>query len=137
MHLGEAMDAPELEWTTDGDEVWMPTTVDGLAAGASGHISDLNVSFVETTVEGLGVIGFEWKVSSELDADVLTFSIDGADQPGHISGEMDWEPITFSIPTGRHALAPLDLREEPRPSHRARRQLAAAGLLSTAVIGGC
>jgi len=55
-------------------------------------------------VEGSGVFSFEWKVSCELNADFLTFSMDGVDQPGHTSGELDWSPMTFSIPSGMHRL---------------------------------
>jgi hypothetical protein len=62
------------------------------------------VSWIETTVEGPGTITFQWKVSSELGGDFLTFSIDGVDQPGRISGEVDWQALTFSIPSGTHLL---------------------------------
>jgi hypothetical protein len=64
----------------------------------------LQVSWVETTVTGPGTLSFEWKVSSELDSDFLTFSIDGVDQPGRISGEAGWQSLTFTIPAGTHRL---------------------------------
>jgi PKD repeat protein len=103
--LGEALSAPELKWSTNGDDVWAPTIApDGSAAAWSGSIGDLQVSWVETTVAGPGTLSFEWKVSSELNADFLTFSIDGADQPGRISGEVDWQPMTFVVPNGTHLL---------------------------------
>jgi hypothetical protein len=70
----------------------------------SGSIGDLNVSWVETTVEGPGTITFQWKVSSELDGDFLTFSVDGVEQPGCISGEAGWQTLAFTIPTGAHRL---------------------------------
>jgi hypothetical protein len=103
--LGEALVAPDLDWSSNGDDVWAPTLApDGSAAAWSGNIGDLNVSWIETTVEGPGVITFQWKVSSELNGDFLTFSIDGMDQPGRISGEVDWTPVTFTIPSGTHRL---------------------------------
>jgi hypothetical protein len=103
--LAEALGAPELEWRTNGDDVWAPTLApDGSAAAWSGSIGDLNVSWIETTVEGPGTITFQWKVSSELGGDFLTFSIDGVDQPGRISGEVDWQSPTFNIPSGTHLL---------------------------------
>jgi hypothetical protein len=49
-------------------------------------------------------LSFEWKVSSELDADFMTFSLDGVDQPSRISGEAGWQSLSFSITTGPHRL---------------------------------
>ena len=98
--LGEALGAPELAWSTDGDAVWTATTsLDGSLMAWSGSIGHLNVSWVETTVTGPGTLSFQWKVSSEADADYLTFAMDGEDQPGRISGEVDWQTLTFSIPS--------------------------------------
>ncbi len=103
--LGEALGAPELVWNTDGDAAWTTTTsLDGSYMGWSGSIGHLNVSWVETTVTGPGTLSFQWKVSSEADADYLTFSMDGEDQPGRISGEVDWQTMTFNIPSGTHRL---------------------------------
>ncbi|MFZ2640512.1 MAG: dockerin type I domain-containing protein, partial [Verrucomicrobiia bacterium] len=103
--LGEALGAPELMWNTDGDTVWTATmALDGSLMAWSGSIGHLNVSWVETTVTGPGTLSFQWKVSSEVDADFLTFSIDGVDQPGRLSGEVDWQTLTFSIPSGTHRL---------------------------------
>ncbi|MFZ2640182.1 MAG: dockerin type I domain-containing protein, partial [Verrucomicrobiia bacterium] len=103
--LGEALGAPELLWNTDGDAVWTTTmALDGSLMAWSGSIGHLNVSWVETTVTGPGTLSFQWKVSSEADADYLTFSIDGVDQPGRLSGEVDWQTLTFSIPSGTHRL---------------------------------
>jgi hypothetical protein len=103
--LGEALGAPELVWSTNGDEVWAPTLApDGSAAAWSGGIGDLQVSWVETTVTGPGVVSFEWKVSSELNGDYLTFSVDGAERTGRISGEVNWQTLTFTIPSGVHRL---------------------------------
>ena len=103
--LGEALGAPELAWSTDGDAVWTATTsLDGSLMAWSGSIGHLNVSWVETIVTGPGTLSFQWKVSSEADADYLTFAMDGEDQPGRISGEVDWQTLTFSIPEGTHRL---------------------------------
>ncbi|MBI5817780.1 MAG: hypothetical protein HZA88_02245 [Verrucomicrobia bacterium] len=103
--LGEALGAPELVWNTDGDAVWTATmALDGSLMAWSGSIGHLNVSWVETTVTGPGTLSFQWKVSSETDADYLTFSMDGEDQPGRISGEVDWQTMIFSIPSGTHRL---------------------------------
>jgi hypothetical protein len=103
--LGEALGAPALAWSSNGDEVWSPTIApDGSGAAWSGSIGNLSVSWVETTVMGPGTLTFQWKVSSELDGDFLTFSVDGVKQPGCISGEAGWQTLAFTIPTGAHRL---------------------------------
>ncbi len=103
--LGEALGAPELTWSTNGDAMWTPTiATDGSSAARSGSIGDLNVSWVETTVAGPGMLSFDWMASSELNADYLTFSIDGVNQPGAISDEAGWQTLTFIIPSGQHRL---------------------------------
>ena len=103
--LEEALGAPNLPWSTDGDAPWTPTVAeDGSQAAWSGHIGNLNVSWVETTVTGPGTLSFDWMVSSELNGDYLTFAIDGVNQPEAISGEVGWQTLTFIIPSGQHRL---------------------------------
>jgi hypothetical protein len=103
--LGQAVGATNLTWSTDGDAVWTPTIApDGSSAAWSGHIGNLNVSWLETTVTGPGTLSFDWMVSSELNGDYLTFSIDGVNQPGAISGEVNWQTLTFVLPAGTHRL---------------------------------
>ena len=103
--LGEALGATTLTWSTDGDAPWTATLAeDGSSAAMNGSIGDLNVSWVETTVTGPGTLSFDWMVSSELNGDYLTFAIDGVDQPGAISGEVNWQTLTFNIPAGTHRL---------------------------------
>jgi hypothetical protein len=103
--LGEALGAPALEWSTNGDDLWRPTLApDGSSAAWSGSVGDLQVSWVETTVAGPGTLSFDWRVSSEPNADFLTFSVDGMNLPGRISGETGWQTVTFAIPAGTHQL---------------------------------
>ena len=99
------MDATSLTWSMDRDAPWTPTfTEDGSDATWSGKIGDLNVSWMETTVTGPGTLSFDWMVSSELNGDYLTFSIDRVDHLGAISGEVGWQTLTFSLPAGTHRL---------------------------------
>ncbi len=105
MTLGQALGATNLTWSTDGDAPWTATIAeDGSQAAWSGSIGNLNVSWVETTVTGPGTLSFDWMVSSELNGDYLTFSIDGVEQPGRISGEAGWQTLTFNIPAGTYRL---------------------------------
>jgi hypothetical protein len=104
--LGEALGAPLLRWSSNGDTVWTPTVnLDGSPAAWSGPVGDYEVSWVETTVTGPGWVSFEWKVSSEWNGDWLTFAMDGVEQPGRISGEVDWQGAVFSVPAGVHRLS--------------------------------
>jgi len=105
--IGEAVDNTSLTWTTDGNANWFgQSTVSyyGGDAAQSGDIADNQTSLVQTTVTGPGTLSFYWKVSSELGWDYLRFYIDGAEQPGSISGEVDWQQKTYSIPSGSHTL---------------------------------
>ncbi len=104
--LGDAVDAPELTWTTGGDAPWVAqtmTTFDGSDAAKSGAIDDYQESWIETTVQGPGELTFWWKVSSEDGADYLEFTIDDEYQ-NDISGDWDWEQQTYQIEPGTHTL---------------------------------
>ncbi len=107
--LGTAVDAPELTWTTGGNGSWQPQTSishDGEDAARSGTISHSQESYLETTVTGPGTLTFWWKVSSEAGYDFLRFYFDGVEPaaaPG-ISGSVDWQQKTISVPAGDHTL---------------------------------
>lgn len=105
--LADAVNQPALTFTNSGDLSWVSqttTTHDGVAAAKSGAITHSQTSAMETTVSGPGSGSFWWKVSSENDFDFLTFYIDGVAQSGAISGEVDWQQMSFSLATGTHAL---------------------------------
>jgi hypothetical protein len=73
-------------------------------AAQSGVIGDNQQVWLETTVVGPTTVGFWWKVSSEAGCDVLSFYVDGVDQGQSISGNVDWQPNTFTLPAGTHTL---------------------------------
>lgn len=117
--LAQALDTPPITWTTSGDANWlgqMATTLDALApvpsvhsqrdAAQSGDISHLQSSELQTSVTGPATLTFWWKVSSEASWDFLQFFLDGFEQAGapKISGEVDWQKKTISIPAGNHTL---------------------------------
>jgi len=106
--LGDALDAPNLSWTTGGDGLWSGQTAvthDGVDAGRSGAIGNFEESWMQTTVtNGPGTLTFWWSVSSELDYDYLEFYLDGMLQNGRISGEVNWNQQTFNIAAGSHTL---------------------------------
>ena len=105
--LEEALDNTNLVFTSGGTaSPWIPqetTTHDGTDGAASGAASDSSYNWIKATVNGPGPLTFWWKVSSEFDHDFLRFMLDGSDQL-RISGEVDWQQITFNVPTGTHEL---------------------------------
>jgi len=93
MTLGEAVNAPFLDWRTGGDLPWFGQTAvthDGLHAAQSGAIGDSQTSWIETTAMGASTLSFWWKVSSESGYDWLICTTNGVEAL-RISGEVDWE----------------------------------------------
>ena len=104
--LGEALDAPQWVWTSSGDALWTcetNVTYDGEDAVVSGIVADGADSRLETTVTGPGTVSYWWKVSSEPSNDQLRFYIGGSQQTS-ISGEVDWQWRSFSVPAGSQVL---------------------------------
>src|SRR6266446_5218650 len=104
--LADALDAPGLVWTAGGSAAWAgetTTTHDGVDAAQSGFVLNNQESWLQTTVDGPGTLTFWWKVSSEQDFDWLRFHLDGVLQ-AQISGEVNWQQRSLSIPTGSHTL---------------------------------
>ncbi|HWN94769.1 MAG TPA: immunoglobulin domain-containing protein, partial [Methylomirabilota bacterium] len=103
--LGEALDAPHLNWTSSSISWSCQTNVvhDAEDAAVSGVFDDDDDSYMEATVTGPGVLSFWWKVSSELNGDILRLYRAGSEQ-FRISGEVDWEWRQLSIPAGNQVL---------------------------------
>ncbi len=97
-HLSEALDTA-LSFTTGGNADWFSQTAtfyhDGDAA-KSGDISREQESWLQTTVSGVGMLSFYWKVSSENYFDFLEFYIDDLLQE-RISGSVDWYLMMYEI----------------------------------------
>src|SRR5206468_3437980 len=79
-------------------------THDGVDAAQSGAIGDSQQSWVETTVAGPGTLNFWWKISSEFGYDFLSFLINGVEQSGKVSGEVDWQQKTVDLPPRNQTL---------------------------------
>ena len=103
MTLGEALDAPELPWRTGGDAPWFvqeETWVYGGAAARSGAITHNQVSWIETDIEGPGVLSFYWKVSSEDYFDWLEVLVNEVSAKNRISGEIGWHLQNMRLDPG-------------------------------------
>ncbi len=104
--LGDALDNPGLTWTTSGDVAWYGQgglSHDGVDAGRSGALANNQASLLSTEVTGPGTLSFWWKVDSELNHDILRFSIDGVLQD-RISGSVYFMRKQYLLGPGMHTL---------------------------------
>jgi M6 family metalloprotease-like protein len=112
--IANALDTTDSVWSEDG-RMFAPgswygalsaTAYDGVDAATHYPIADSQQASVSTEVTGPGSLTFRWKVSSELNGDYLSFYRDDMQLPTvvQISGEVDWQQRTVSIPAGPHTL---------------------------------
>jgi hypothetical protein len=110
--LADAVDAPDLVWTTGGSVPWnyqTAVTHDGEDAAASGATYGNDVSWLETTVAGPGTISFWWMADFRA-GDDFVFLFEGNNEG---SGEeccpgcgivAPWQQQTYSISPGLQTL---------------------------------
>ncbi len=102
-----AVENPGLLWDSGGNTEWYvdaSTYNKGSSSIRSGDISNNGQTWVETTVEGPGIISFDWQTSSETNYDFLKFSVDGTELY-MISGPTSWARISYTINSwGSHTL---------------------------------
>ncbi len=104
--LATALDTTGLTWVTGIDNPWLGDTTptrDGTDAAHSGPIRHNLSTFTQTSVTGPGTVSFFWKASTEANADVVTFSVDGT-VGATASGEQDWVQRAVNIGPGAHIL---------------------------------
>jgi hypothetical protein len=100
---GRLFEGTNVAWLTGGTAPWFGQTNiahEGGSAAQSGSIFDNEESWLEAAVVGPGVLSFWWKVSSEPEFDRLELYVNGVVQTNQISGQMDWQPVTFAFPPG-------------------------------------
>ncbi len=68
--LGDALDAPDVTWTTGGDAPWFYQTTnthDGVDAAQAGALTNIYTgSWLETTVTGRVTVVFSWKFTAAI-----------------------------------------------------------------------
>ena len=104
--LGDAVDAPQLSWTTGGDGAWFAVndvTSDGVDSARSGPIGNSQSSYIETHVNGPIGLHFRWRTDSEPGKDFLRFFINGNFQ-SRISGATGWQEVNLSLGAGPQTL---------------------------------
>ena len=104
--FAEALNCPELTWTTGGHQPWgtqQSRTYDGQHAAQTGPITHSQSSWLETTVTGPGVLTFWWCISSQQDCDWLTFRTNNV-LADRISGTNEamlvWAQKSYAFPSG-------------------------------------
>jgi hypothetical protein len=105
--LNTALDNMTLSFTRPGLDAWsgeLPVSFYGGSAAQCSGVQDSQSSSIMTSVNGSCTLSFSWKVSCEEDYDFLTFYIDGVEQES-ITGEYDWESVSYDIPAGAHTVA--------------------------------
>ncbi len=112
--IANALDTTGLVWSENGltfaPGSWFGelsgTAYDGVDDATHYPIANAQEASVSTEVTGPGSLTFWWKISSELNADYLSFYRDSVQHPTapQISGEMDWQQRTVPIPNGPHTL---------------------------------
>jgi hypothetical protein len=104
--IGNAVEAPNLQWVSGGDAPWFVENQDaqnGTAAAQSGIIADSQNSWLATTVTGPITLSFWWKVSSEKNYDQLQLYANGM-LVDAISGQTDWQQRRLSLTAGNQEL---------------------------------
>ena len=95
--LAEALDVPDMEVFTKTETPWSKVTnvaYDGVDSAKSGQILDGEITWMQTTVKGKGVISFMWKTSCEDDPDFddwdhVRFLVDGL-EVARLDGISTW-----------------------------------------------
>jgi hypothetical protein len=105
--LYSALNTGELVVSSRNSPQWYgqtDVTHDGLHAARSAVLgSNTSSSMRMLATNGTIKVSFWWKVSSATNHGVLTFSIGGVPQAS-ISGEVDWQQVTFDVPPGPQML---------------------------------
>ena len=102
-----ALNNSNVTWSTDNtNSPWYGQTSishDAVASAQTFVLGDNQHSSLKTTLTGPATLDFWWKVSSQTNADNLTFGINASNRLA-ISGEVDWQHQAFYLPAGTVAL---------------------------------
>lgn len=103
--LGDAVDAPQFAWISSGSAAWFRQTTnthDGADAAQAGHILDLQETWIQTTIQGPGVLRYWVRTSSEAGYDFLDVYLDDEMQAGSLSGLAAWQQQALVLTGGIH-----------------------------------
>ena len=112
--LGEAVDAPAFNWTTGGDGDWFDQTFetsDGTDAAQSGPIGDFESSWIETTIEGPGILSFSWGTFAD-SGDILEVELNGYSED-QIDGDWGWDYTDIFLDPGPNTIRWTFYNDDP------------------------
>ncbi len=98
--LATAVNNAALNFGSFGATPWFSQTTtfqSAPSAAQSGAIGNSASTRLRTLVTAPGVLIFDWKVSSEANADTLSLEVDGSVTGTPISGNVDWTRVTQPI----------------------------------------
>jgi hypothetical protein len=106
--LAIALDATNLIWTTSNNAPWFPegsTTHDGIAAAQENASNNGQVSVLQTSVAGPGIISFWWRVNNQSSPYLtsLAFLINGVTQT-NITTPNGWQQVIYYCGTNSQLL---------------------------------
>jgi hypothetical protein len=102
--IEDGVDIPKKFITSSGWSWQTAITHDGFDAVQSDDNPDNESPTFSLSAAGPGTVSFWWKVSSHPDSGHLIFYIDGVEQPGKISGAVDWQQKSYILGAGIHTL---------------------------------
>jgi len=106
--MSPALDQTTLKWCTSGPVFWRPSipaqAKDGKDAMTVGNIPDGYFSVLGTRVTGPLVLKWWQKVSTQQDGDFLHVQMDRVDAMPALSGELEWQEKSLSVPAGVHQI---------------------------------
>jgi formylglycine-generating enzyme required for sulfatase activity len=111
--LAAALDAPELDWESGGDEAWFAQTApshDGTDAAESGAVDPGQSSWLKTIVTGPCNLRFRWEASQRAATDVFRLET-GTGDPILLTGPADWDERLVELPEGDHTLRWVFVRD--------------------------
>ncbi len=101
--LGEALDAPELTWTTEGP--WVPqthTTYDGIDAVEIDFSNYyMGWGWIQTTVTGPTAVAFWWNCTND---GTFEFGVRGSPQLKRLHESTGWHYVAYAVPAGTNTL---------------------------------
>ena len=100
--LGDALNAPDLVWTTGGAASWQVDTNishDGQASVNTGNLAFTQTNWIATSIAGPTALTFWYKTSTCDGYGTLSLFIGGTLQMSS-SGDLDWQQGNFYVPAG-------------------------------------
>ena len=104
--IGDAVEAPELNWETSVDAGWFAERTESARNGTaarSGAVGAGKMSILSLTLEGVGTLSFDWRTSCREKTDSVYLEVDGAFKR-MLSGDTAWTNVVVNLGLGEHTV---------------------------------